>query len=62
MKKDEVELDELDEDEFDLNSFDDFKEFYRRDNGNRLLNPAKIFGTLIGTIAVVAHIIHTFAI
>lgn len=66
MKKDEVELDELDEelddeDEFDLNSFDDFKEFYRRDNGNRLLNPAKIFGTLIGTIAVVAHIIHTFA-
>lgn len=41
-------------------AFEEAKEFYRRDNGNRVLNPSKIFGTLIGMIAVAAHVIHTF--
>lgn len=41
-------------------SFEDAKEFYRRDNGNRFLNPSRIFGTITGLVAVAAHIIHTF--
>ena len=41
-------------------TFETAKEFYRYDNGNRFLNPSKIFGALIGMVAVVAHVVHTF--
>ena len=41
-------------------TFEEAKEFYRRDNGNLVLNPSKIFGTIIGVVAVAAHVIHTF--
>lgn len=63
---DEIDLDdeedELEEDEIDEGgkTFEQAKEFYQRDNGNRFLNPAKIFGTIAGVVAVVAHIVHTF--
>ena len=40
--------------------FEEAKEFYRKDNGNHILNPSKIFGTIIGIVAVTAHVIHTF--
>lgn len=65
---------DLDEEEFEKESteshmpnnreeqdtFEEAKEFYRRDNGNRILNPSKIFGTIVGIVAVAAHVIHTF--
>lgn len=41
-------------------TFETAKEFYRYDNGNRFLNPSKIFGAIIGVVAVVAHVVHTF--
>lgn len=36
-------------------SFEDAKEFYRRDNGNRFLNPSRIFGTRKSTISQILH-------
>lgn len=61
---DEIELEENERDE-DMEedgseTFENAKNFYRYDNGNRFFNPSKIFGTLAGIVAVVAHVIHTF--
>lgn len=52
--------DHISSDKWEQDAFEEAKEFYRRDNGNLVLNPSKIFGTLIGVVAVAAHVIHTF--
>lgn len=52
--------DHISSDKWEQDTFEEAKEFYRRDNGNLVLNPSKIFGTLIGVVAVAAHVIHTF--
>ena len=41
-------------------TFEEAKEFYSKDNGNRFLNPSKIIGKLVGIVAVASHVIHNF--